>query len=89
VRSTRAYRDWTATVVPPDPRVAHTGFHHGASYLEHLAFIGCIRAGEPAPVTAYDGLMSVALGVAAHRSIDERRPVHIAELGLPSRPLPA
>jgi len=82
VRATRRLRDWTSETVPPDPRVAHTGFHHGASYLEHLAFLACIRDGTPAPVTARDGLWSVAIGVAAHRSIDEGRVVEIGELGL-------
>jgi hypothetical protein len=33
-------------------------------------------------VTAEDGLLSVAVGVAAHRSIDEGRPVTLAELGV-------
>jgi hypothetical protein len=33
-------------------------------------------------VTASDGLLAVAIGVAAHRSIDERRPVTFEELGL-------
>jgi predicted dehydrogenase len=83
VRATRRHGDWTSETVPPDPRVAHTGFHHGASYLEHLAFVECIRSGAPAPVTARDGLRSVAIGLAAHRSIDEGRVVALSELGLP------
>ena len=29
---------------------------------------------------AYDGLMAVAMGVAAQRSIEERRPVDMAEV---------
>jgi hypothetical protein len=31
-------------------------------------------------VTLHDGLMAVAVGVAAHRSIDERRPVEMTEV---------
>ncbi len=64
-----------------DERVGFTGFHHGASYLEHLDFTEAIRAGRPAGVSLEDGLASVALGVAAHRSIDERRVVEMSELG--------
>ena len=67
-----------------DDRVAHVGFHHGASYLEHVDFAAAIRAGGPPLVTLDDGLWSVAVGVAAHRSIDERRPVDLAEYGLVS-----
>ena len=81
IRSTRAYRDWSREAIPGDPRVAHTGFHHGASYLEHLDFLDSIRSGQPARVGARDGLRSVAIGVAAHRSIDERRSVELAEFG--------
>ena len=63
-----------------DPAVLHTGMHHGASYLEHVDFADAIRTGVAASVTLHDGLMSVAIGVAAHRSIAERRPVTIHEV---------
>jgi predicted dehydrogenase len=39
-----------------------------------------IRGGRPAEVTLEDGLWSVAVGQAAHRSIDEGRPVHLQEV---------
>jgi len=65
-----------------DDRIGYVGGHHGASYLELLGFCEAIRAGSPAEVTVDDGLWSVAVGAAAHRSIDEGRPVELAELGL-------
>ena len=65
-----------------DDRVAHIGFHHGASYLEHADFAAAIRHGTPALVTLDDGMWSVGVGAAAHRSIDERRAVDLAEFGL-------
>jgi hypothetical protein len=37
---------------------------------------------DNAEVTVNDGLWSVVLGVAAHRAIDERRVVEIAEFNL-------
>ena len=63
-----------------DSRIAHTGAHHGASYLEHLEFLSAIRNGTPPRVSAYDGLLAVAMGVAAQQSIEEGRPVDIAEM---------
>jgi len=60
--------------------VRHVGLHHGASYLGHVDFRAAIVGGRPAAVTLTDGLWSVAMGVAAHRSIDEKRPVPIAEV---------
>ena len=62
------------------PRVRHEGFHHGSSYLEHLDFLAAVRGGARPTVGLDDGLWSVAAGVAAHRSIDEGRPVPLAEV---------
>jgi predicted dehydrogenase len=63
-----------------DPSVRHQGLHHGASYLEHVAMRDTILSGGSPAVTLHDGLMSVAVGEAAHRSIDEGRPVTIDEV---------
>jgi len=67
---------------PMDPRVPYPEFHAGASYMEHLFLAEAIRAGEPAAVTVEEGMWAVAIGAAAHRSIDERRPVELSEFGL-------
>ncbi len=76
LRSTREVKTRDAA---NDARVQHVGYHHGASYLEHLDFIAAIRAGSTARVTAHDGLASVAIGIAAHRSIAENRVVRLDE----------
>ena len=67
---------------PMDPRVPYPDFHQGASFMEHIALADAIRAGTPAAVTITEGLWAVATGAAAHRSIDERRPVDLSEFGL-------
>ncbi len=64
------------------PEVAYEGFHHGSSFLEHLRFIEQIRSGGEALVTVDDGLWSVAMGVAAHRSIETGDAVSMDSLGL-------
>ncbi len=76
--------DWPVEVLPvsDDERIRFHGGHHGASYLEHLDFCAAIRAGEAPAVTVEEGLWAVAMGVAAHRSIDEGRPVTLAEVGI-------
>ncbi len=56
------------------------GFHHGSSYLEHVDFADAIRNNTAPKVDVFDGMWSVAIGEAAHRSIDERRIVHLADL---------
>ncbi len=63
-----------------DPKVAYEGFHHGSSFLEHLDFLDAIRTGGSPTVDLADGLWSVAMGVAAHRSIDEQRAVTLEEV---------
>ena len=65
-----------------DADVTYQGFHHGSSFVEHRRFIDCLRTRRAAEVTPDDGLWSVVMGAAAHRSIDERRIVEIAEYGL-------
>ncbi|HUI26071.1 MAG TPA: Gfo/Idh/MocA family oxidoreductase [Candidatus Kryptonia bacterium] len=61
--------------------VQHAGAHHGATYFEHLAFIEAVRGGGKSAVSAEDGALAVAVGVAAERSIIEQRPVELGELG--------
>ena len=39
-------------------------------------------AGTPPEVSVRDGLLAVAVGIAAQRSAEEKRPVELAELGL-------
>lgn len=73
-------RDGVVTEVVHDDRVAYEGFHHGSSYLEHLDFLAAIRRGGAPDVGPADGLLSVAMGVAAHRSIEERRAVDLVEV---------
>ena len=76
----RATRELREIAAAHDDRIAYQGFHHGASYLELLAFCDAVRTGAPPAVTVRDGLWATVMGVAAHRSIDEARPVACAEL---------
>lgn len=73
-------RPGVRTEVVHDDRVAYEGFHHGSSYLEHLDLRDTVRAGGRAGVGLEEGLWSVAMGVAAHRSIDEGRAVTLDEV---------
>ncbi len=63
-----------------DTAVEVEGFHHGASYLEHIDVMTAIREGTPAKVSADDGLWSVVLGAAAHLAINERAVIDPREL---------
>ena len=78
----RATREVRKVQIVADPRIAYVGAHHGASFLEVAEFADAIRSGLAPVVTVDDGLWSVAIGEAAHRSIDEARPVSLAEFGL-------
>ncbi len=73
-------RDGVRTEVVTDDRVRWEGFHHGSSYLEHLDFLDACRTGSAPAVGLEDGLWSVAVGVAAQRSIAEQRAVTLDEV---------
>lgn len=66
-----------------DRAVRYQGAHFGASYIEHVKFADAIRHGRPPEITLAEGLRSVAVGLAAHRSIDTGLPVAVADI-LPS-----
>jgi predicted dehydrogenase len=68
-------------VVAIDPTIRDAGFHHGATYYQHLAFIEAVRAGKPAQVSVRDGALAVAIGIAAETSAREHRVVDMRELG--------
>ena len=78
-RSSRSVREVPVAV---DPSVGHLGFHFGASYVECARFVDAVIAGAQPDVTVHDGLWSVVIGAAAHRSIDEGRVVSIDEWAL-------
>jgi len=78
-RSNRELRKIDATM---SPDVAYAGAHFGASYVEIDKFVNAVSTKDNAEVTVNDGMWSVVLGVAAHRAIDERRVVEIAEFNL-------
>lgn len=63
-------------------RTRYDGLHHGSSYLEHLHFLSAVKGkGTQAPaVGLHDGLVSVAIGVAAQLSIEKGRFVTIEEV---------
>ena len=70
------------TVIDVAPELLSAGSHHGSTWFEHEAFLAALRAGASPAVSLRDGLAAVAMGVAAERSIAERRPVDMAEVGL-------
>ncbi|MGE4609534.1 MAG: Gfo/Idh/MocA family oxidoreductase [Myxococcota bacterium] len=65
-----------------DDEVQNAGFHHGATFFQHLAFLDAIRRGSAPDVSLSDGLLAVAMGIAAQLSIDENRRVEMKELGI-------
>jgi len=64
--------------------IKYKGFHYGASYLEHLKFFKAMKEGKQPDVTLEEGMRSVAVGIAAHRSIAEGRVVEMSEV-LPAK----
>ncbi len=63
-----------------DTSIRYPGQHFGASYIEHQRFAAAIREGRPPEIPLEEGLRAVATGIAAHKSIDEGRVVHLREV---------
>ncbi|MDB0003764.1 Gfo/Idh/MocA family oxidoreductase [Alphaproteobacteria bacterium] len=68
--------------VEVDNKILAAGHHHGSTYFEHLAFIRAIQQNTKPEVSLRDGLISVAVGEAAEKSIRENRVVLMEEFKL-------
>ncbi|KAM7272446.1 hypothetical protein ACFE04_027109 [Oxalis oulophora] len=77
-----AGRDGVQTLKAEDDRIKYDGLHHGSSYLEHLNFLSAVRSKgqQGLAVDLQDGLISVAIGVAAQLSIEKERFVTMKEV---------
>jgi predicted dehydrogenase len=75
-------REGVLTYEVHDKRVKYEGLHHGSSFLEHLEFAAAIKSNGERPPTVglEEGLMSVAVGVAAQQSIELGRFVTLTEV---------
>ncbi|CAM8885111.1 unnamed protein product [Rhodiola kirilowii] len=75
-------RNGVQIVKAEDNKIRYDGLHHGSSYLEHLHFLSTIKVeGKKIPaVDLQDGLISVAMGVAAQLSIELNRFVTMKEI---------
>jgi myo-inositol 2-dehydrogenase / D-chiro-inositol 1-dehydrogenase len=71
--SPRAPRAPVRRKVPVDKAILNAGDHHGSTYFQHLGFRAAVLDNKPAAVT-------MANGLAAERSIRERRAGTMAEL---------
>ncbi|MBM3523240.1 MAG: Gfo/Idh/MocA family oxidoreductase [Alphaproteobacteria bacterium] len=60
-----------------DERVLKAGDHHGSTYFQHLGFRRAVLDGGPVEVSMEDGLKAVVVGLAAERSIRERRAIAV------------
>ncbi|KAK9912224.1 hypothetical protein M0R45_036095 [Rubus argutus] len=74
-----AGRDGVQTLKADNDKIKYDGLH-GSSYLEHLHFLSAIRDKQGPAVDLHDGLVSVAMGVAAQLSIEKGRFVTIEEV---------
>ncbi len=63
-----------------DPELMAAGHHHGSTYYEQQAFARAIRGEGPVEVTAEDGHLAVAMGVAAQIAAAEHRVVEMTEV---------
>ena len=63
-----------------DKKIIEAGRHHGSTYYEHLAFLNAIKNNSVPEVSLSDGLIAVAVGEAAEKSIKLGRLINIEEI---------
>jgi myo-inositol 2-dehydrogenase/D-chiro-inositol 1-dehydrogenase len=63
-----------------DKKIIEAGHHHGSTYYEHLAFLSAIKNNSDPEVSLNDGLIAVAVGEAAEKSIKLGRLINIEEI---------
>ncbi|GGX56800.1 inositol 2-dehydrogenase [Litorimonas cladophorae] len=71
---------WSEKIETPKDVLA-AGDHHGATYFQLRDFHDALVSGRGPTLSAQDGLWSVKIGAAAHRSIETGLPVSLDENG--------
>jgi predicted dehydrogenase len=71
---------WSEKIDTPKEAMA-AGDHHGATYFQLCDFHDALVTGRAPTLSAEDGLWSVKMGAAAHRSIETGLPVSLNERG--------
>ena len=77
----RGDKQVTRRTITTNQAALDAGSHHGSTFYEHQRFNAAVRGAGPVEVTAYDGMMAVAIGTAAEISARDKRVVEMAELG--------
>jgi len=66
--------------IPVDPLILEAGDHNGSTFYQHQKFLALVHGDRHLPeVGLIDGKMAVIVGMAAQRSIAEKRNVEIRE----------
>ncbi len=65
--------------IPVDPELLEAGDHNGATYYQHLKFLDAVRGVGRVEVTARDGAVAVACGLAAQKSAETGTGVRVDE----------
>ena len=75
------YKLYTQKEVLSDPPLHFILERYGTSYKEEMReFINALKNNEKMPVDGKDGFLSIAIGVAAKKSMQEKRPVQLNEI---------
>jgi predicted dehydrogenase len=77
ILSTQAVPQFPSTFVFPDPSGAEQGIYR----IEDEFFLAKVRDGREWPITAAEARSALRVALAIDRSIDEARPVNVADLG--------
>jgi myo-inositol 2-dehydrogenase/D-chiro-inositol 1-dehydrogenase len=81
ILSPRAPKGPIKKEIPVDPDILDAGDHNGSTFYQHKYFLELVRGQRSTPeVSLTDGKMAVLMGIAAQRSILEKRSVEMSEI---------
>jgi hypothetical protein len=65
--------------VPINTPLLKVGDHHGSTYYQHIRFQEVLRGKADVEVSWHDGLMAVAMGMAAQQSASSGQVINMSE----------
>ena len=80
IKNDRRCRTITTSHIPVDPILLEAGDHNGSTFFQHMEFQKMLLGERSVEVSVEDGVWAVRMGLAAQRSVLEKRFIQMSEI---------
>lgn len=80
IKNDRKSRTITTSHIPVDPILLEAGDHNGSTFFQHMEFQKMLLGERSVEVSVEDGVWAVRMGLAAQRSVLEKRFIKMSEI---------